>query len=232
MVAGKDTLRYRILYPLNYNPGKKYPVLVFLHGSGERGRDNEKQLVHGGELFLKKEIREKFSAIIIFPQCPADTSWSYYESVYDSLSKERRLVFPTQEGPAYPERMVKQLTDSLIRIGLADEDHIFIGGLSRGAIGTYDLIIRYPTYYAAAFTIAGACNVQLMLNNGKHIPLWIFHGAKDDIINPSYDRELYTSLKNKNAPVKYTEYPEANHNSWDPAFAEPALLPWLFSQHK
>src|SRR4030095_10578149 len=231
LISGNDTLRYRILYPLGYEEGKKYPLLVILHGSGERGRDNEKQLVHGGNLFVKKETREKFPAIVIFPQCPDDTTWSYYQWK-DSPANKRMVLFPNKKEPAFPEKMVKQLTNKFIADGKADPDKIYIGGISMGGIGTYDMLIRYPGYFTAAFTICGACNVKLMTKKGKHQRLWIFHGAKDDVVSPEFDRSLYASLKKKNPDIKYTEYPEANHNSWDPAFAEPELLPWLFSYHK
>lgn len=227
MVHGKDTLRYRILMPENFQQGKTYPVIIFLHGSGERGSNNESQLVHGADLFLKPEIRQKFPAIVIFPQCPMNESWNYFEE--DTTTNPSQLIFPFQKQPSAPEAMVKQLSDSLIRIGEADKDRIYLGGLSLGGFGTYDLLIRFPKYYAAAFPIAGACNVSLMVQKGGKIPIWIFHGAKDDVVNPKYDRQLYAELKLKNKNVKYSEYPDANHNSWDSAFAEPGLLPWLFS---
>lgn len=92
-VEGKDTLRYRILYPLNYQQGTVYPVIIFLHGSGERGRDNESQLAHGADLFLKPEMRAKYSAIVIFPQCPDDTAWSYFHSAEDPNSKKEGTYF-------------------------------------------------------------------------------------------------------------------------------------------
>ena len=232
LVSGGDTLRYRILYPENYVKGKPYPVLVFLHGSGERGGENEKQLMHGADVFLKPEVRTKFSAIVIFPQCPPDTSWSYYVQVSNSATKKVKRTFPFQAQPAFPERMVKQLTDQLIESGIADPKRIYLGGLSLGAMGTYDLLIRFPDYYAAAFTIAGDCNVDLVAKKAKRVPLWIFHGAKDDVVDIKDDRMLYATLKKNGAPVRFTEYADANHNSWDPAFAEPDLLPWLFAQHK
>jgi predicted peptidase len=232
LVEGKDTLRYRILYPLNYQQGTIYPVIIILHGSGERGRNNESQLAHGADLFLKPEIRQKYPAIVIFPQCPDDTVWSYFQSKESPDSKHDILTFPFQSNPAFPERMVKELTDDLINKGEADPHRIYLGGLSLGGFGTYDLLIRYPGYYAAAFPICGACNVSLFAKKAKKTPLWIFHGAKDDVVDPAFDRELFLKLKNAHAPVKYTEFPEANHNSWDPAFAEPDLLPWLFAQHR
>src|SRR6476620_9890924 len=70
LISGNDTLPYRLLYPENYDPKKKYPLIVFLHGSGERGRDNEKQLLHGGDLFLRADVRKNYPAIVLFPQCP------------------------------------------------------------------------------------------------------------------------------------------------------------------
>lgn len=232
LVEGKDTLRYRILYPLNYKQGTVYPVVIFLHGSGERGRNNESQLSHGADLFLKPEVRAKYPAIVIFPQCPDDTAWSYFQRTENPDSKQEVLTFPFQSTPAFPEKMVKDLTDDLIKKGESDPHRIYLGGLSLGGFGTYDLLIRYPRYYAAAFSICGACNVSLYTKKAKKTPLWIFHGAKDDVVDPAFDRELFQKLKKAKAPVKYTEYPDANHNSWDPAFAEPELLLWLFSQHR
>jgi predicted peptidase len=195
LVEGKDTLRYRILYPLNYQQGTVYPLIIFLHGSGERGRNNESQLVHGADLFLRPEIRAKYPAIIIFPQCPDDTVWSYFQSTEHPDLKQARLSFPFQSNPAFPEKMVKELTDDFIKKGEADPHRIYLGGLSLGAFGTYDLLIRYPKYYAAAFSICGACNVSLFIRKAKKIPLWIFHGAKDDVVDPAFDRQLFLKLK-------------------------------------
>src|SRR3954466_2607032 len=79
LVKGTDTLRYRLLLPLNYDASKKYPLVLFLHGSGERGSDNEKQLVHGGDLFIRQDIRSSFPAIVVFPQCPENDRWANYQ---------------------------------------------------------------------------------------------------------------------------------------------------------
>ena len=232
ITEGPDTLRYRILLPEHFNSGSAYPLLVFLHGSGERGNDNEAQLVHGADLFLQKEVRQKFQLIVIFPQCPKDTSWSYYLDEDDIGATKDTLIFPVQNHPTFPERMMTKLIDSLGNAGIADKKKIYVGGLSMGGIGTYDLLMRYPGYFAAAFSICGACDVKKMAKKAAHVPIWIFHGAKDDVVNPSYDRKLSEKLKKKKSEVKYTEYPDANHNSWDSAFAEPDLLPWLLSHHK
>ncbi len=231
-IQGNDTLQYRILYPENYSSSKPAPLLVFLHGSGERGHDNEKQLWHGGALFLKDSIRRMNAAIVIFPQCPDDSAWSAFDrsvprgdSFYLSLNLSLRL--------STPERLVKALMDSLAEHRIADKKRQYIGGLSLGGFGTYDLLTKYPDYFAAAFPICGMTNVPLYAQRAYKVPLWIFHGAKDDVVNPQPDRYLYAALKDKKGVhVQYTEYPEANHNSWDNAFAEPNLLPWLLAQKK
>ncbi len=228
-ISGKDTLRYRILYPEQYNKRKSYPIIVFLHGSGERGNDNEAQLMHGGNLFLKEPIRKHFRAIVIFPQCPKDSGWSRIKRVPNSTEWQ----FLTQTVPPVPQQLVKQLLDSLSDNKIANTKKIYLGGLSLGGLGTYDFLIRYPGYFAAAFPICGATSISVFLEKAHPLPLWIFHGALDTSVPPGFDRDLYTALMTRGAKnVSYTEYPKAGHNSWDSAFAEPRLLPWLFSVKK
>jgi predicted peptidase len=229
LIRGRDTLRYRILYPEKYKKRKAYPLIMFLHGSGERGRDNEAQLAHGGDLFLKEMIRGHFPAIVIFPQCPDDSAWSKNRRVANSDQR----IFLSDEAPTVPQLLVKILMDSLLENKLIDNKRIYLGGLSLGGFGTYDMLIRYPGYFTAAFPICGACNIPLFLERAGNVPLWIFHGALDTSVPPTSDRELYKALMTRGRTnVTYTEYPMATHNSWDSAFAEPKLLPWLFSNKK
>lgn len=228
-VRNGDTLPYRILYPQNYKKRKAYPVIVFLHGSGERGNDNELPLLHGGSFFLKKNIRKYFRAIVIFPQCPKDSTWSRYQRD----PKTRELNFFPDPEPTVPQALVKNLIDSLADNGIVDTRRIYLGGLSLGGFGTYDLLSRYPGYFAAAFPICGAMDIPRFLERAKNTPLWIFHGALDNVVSPDYDRELYAGLMTRGVTtVTYTEFPKDGHNSWDDAFAEPRLLPWLFSNKK
>lgn len=229
LVSGTDTLRYRILYPERYKKRKTYPLIVFLHGSGERGRDNEAQLLHGGSLFVKEEIRKHFPAIVIFPQCPPDSAWSRFRRSANSSQRE----FLANAEPPVPQQLVKKLVDSFVVNGLADERRLYLGGLSLGGFGTYDLLVRYPDYFTAAFPICGAANIPLFLEKSAHIPLWIFHGGMDNVVPPATDRDLFKAMTTRGiGTVMYTEYPQAGHNSWDSAFAEPKLLPWLFSNKK
>ena len=132
-----------------------------------------------------------------------------------------------------PALLVKALLDSLAQNHIINSKRIYLGGLSLGGMGTYDLLIRYPGYFAAAFPICGACNSQQFLAKASPTPLWIFHGAIDSSVLPDLDRALYKELINKGATrVTYTEYPNVKHNSWDNAFAEPELLQWIYGNKK
>lgn len=229
-VKGTDTLPYRILYPENFNPADKYPVLFFLHGAGERGNNNTSQLVHGGELFLNKKIRKNFPAIVIFPQCPKDSYWSNVQIT----SNQGKRSFNFQKGgePTKAMKLVLNLIKKVRSENYIDDDRVYAGGLSMGGMGTFELLRRKPRYFAAAFSICGGDNVANVKKYRK-IPLWVFHGAKDDVVDPSLSDRVVKELKRLGAKdVRQTIYPNANHNSWDPAFAEPELVPWLFSHEK
>lgn len=230
-IHGVDTLRYRILYPENYKKEKPYPMVTFLHGAGERGSDNEHQLDLGAALFLNDTLRKQFPAIVIFPQCPTDSTWNRFTRGSDT-TEEYNLSLDTS-ALTTPERLVKLLMDSLAENKIADRNRVYIGGLSLGGFGTYDLIIHYPNYFAAAFPICGQANVKLFTKKARNVPVWFFHGEIDNVIPVQPDRNLYNALqKIKAKNVRYTEYPGVYHNSWINAFAEPGLLPWLFSFKK
>ena len=228
-----QTLQYRILYPEQYNKKKAYPVLTFLHGSGERGSDNEAQLLHGGSLFEREDIRKQFPAIIIFPQCPNDSAWNRFNSRPDSNSptgRSRDLSFSPQ--PSTPALLVKLLLDSLVKAKLADANRMYIGGLSLGGFGTFDMIERYPDFFAAAVPICGGGDTSVAGRFANKISVWLFHGDSDKSVDVKYSREYYNALKKRGADVRYTEYPGVGHNSWDNAFAEKDLMPWVFSKSR
>jgi predicted peptidase len=228
-----DTLRYRILYPENYKKEKAYPLVVFLHGAGDRGNDNERQLVNGASLFLRDSLRKQFPAIVVFPQCPPDSFWNGFTVRMDTATAEEWNRSLNASRLSTPERLVKLLMDSLVKNKIADEKRVYLGGLSLGGFGTYDLVSHYPNYFAAAFPICGQANVKLYPERAAKVPVWIFHGALDNVIDPQPDRNLIKALHNVGAKnAKYTEYPNVGHNSYVNAFAEPGLLPWLFSFKK
>jgi len=230
IVQGADTLPYRLLLPENYNASKTYPVIFFLHGSGERGNDNQKQLVHGASLFLKEDVRKNFPAIVIFPQCPASGYWSNVLRTFDSDEKIRYNFVPAGE-PTAAMRLLQTLVKYILQAYPVKKDQVYVGGLSMGGMGTYELVRRSPGIFAAAFPICGGAD-PVTAKEIKHVKWWIFHGGKDDVVFPSFSQNMVAALRKEKSIVKFTFYPEANHNSWDQAFAEPALLSWLFAQHR
>lgn len=227
-----NTLLYRILYPLHYEKNKQYPVVLFLHGSGERGNDNKSQLVHGGAMFLEDSLRENYPAFVIFPQCPRDSAWSYVGFSRDTVANKNVFLFPYRDQPPVVTMLVKELLDSMVRAKAVDKKRCYIGGLSLGGFGVFDILARYPDYFAAAFPICGAGNTDLASRFAHKLPLWIFHGGADPVVPVEYSRNYYHALQALGADVRYTEYPGVGHNSWDNVFVERGLPHWLFSNKK
>jgi len=230
IVQGSDTMPYRLLLPENYDATKTYPVIFFLHGSGERGNDNEKQLTHGASLFLKPELRKKFPVIVIFPQCAGAGYWS---NVLRTFDQEQKITYNFIAGgePTADMLMLQQLVKYILIMYPVKKDQVYVGGLSMGGMGTYELVRRMPGIFAAAFPICGGA-VPSTATAMKEVKWWIFHGGKDDVVDASFSHKIVSALLKEKSIVKFTFYPEANHNSWDSAFAEPGLLAWLFAQHR
>lgn len=231
LVRGLDTLPYRLLLPPNFDTTKRYPLVLFLHGAGERGRDNEAQLTHGWKLFLQDSLRQRFPAIVVFPQCPANSFWSNVQFRYDSLAKKRTFVFSENGAPTVAMRMLEELLTDLHKKYRISKKQQYVGGLSMGGMGTFELVRRQPKTFAAAFPICGGA-APATAGKLRRVPWWIFHGLKDDVVPPELSQNMAAALKATGADVKLTLYPEANHNSWDPAFAEKDLLPWLFANRR
>ena len=225
-----DTLPYRILLPKDYNPQKTYPLLVVLHGAGERGNDNEAQLVHGSYLFQTDQFRAKYPTIVVFPQCPKDSYWANVIIDYE-LNLEKKYNY-AKSLPINPQlEMVEALMVFLEKNYRIDPTRRYVGGLSMGGMGTFELVSRNPDYFAAAFPICGGANPNWAPLLQK-TPLWIFHGEQDDEVWAEHSKRMYRALKKVDAPVKLTLYPEVKHDSWHNAFADPDLLRWLFSHQK
>lgn len=222
-------LSYRVLYPEDFDKNKEYPVILFLHGAGERGDDNQKQLTHGSDLFLETANRKKYPAIVIFPQCPADSYWSNVNVETDESGK-RIFKFGTEGEPTEAMKGVLALVDDLQKTDYVNQDRIYLGGLSMGGMGTFELLRRKPGMFAAAFAICGGDNLE-NVKDYKDVPLWIFHGEEDSIVPASLSIDIVEKLKEIGAKPRFSLYPGVDHNSWDNAFAEPDLLSWLF-RHK
>ncbi len=226
---GSGVLPYRILLPVDYNAERKYPLILFLHGSGERGNDNEKQLTHGGELFLRDSIRKKFPAIVVFPQCAEKSSWARLEVTGDWGN--RTFTFFKKAKPTQEMLLLEGLIKSLKENYCIKKSQMYVGGLSMGGFGTFELVNRNPGLFSAAFPICGGANPKTAGRLNK-VDWWVFHGGADDVVPPKYSTQMVDALRNKKAKTKYTLYPAVKHNSWDYAFKEPDLLPWLFSKSR
>lgn len=229
-MQGGDTLPYRILLPPGYDSSRAYPLVLFLHGRGESGTDNEKQLVHGARLFLRDSNRQRFPAFVVFPQCPVSDYWSNAEMVSEGhKSSERAFFFLPDAPPTRSLVLVMQLLKNLERRYRISARDIYVMGLSMGGMGTFEIAGRMPGYFAAAVPICGGADPRTA-RRMKKTRWWIFHGAKDDIVLPAFSQQMVEALRKAGARVRFTLNPAANHNSWDPAFAEPDLLPWLFGR--
>lgn len=224
-----DTLPYRILYPKDYLPLFAYPVVVFLHGSGERGRDNEAQLTHGADLFLADSNRTRYPAFVIFPQCAPGDYWSQRQEG-EGPDGHQELTFDREPDPNPSLGLVMDLLQHLQRVESIDTNKMYLGGLSMGALGTFEWLAREPDRFAAAFSICGAAPPEECRRYADHTSLWIFHGQKDTVVPPRYSEQLVAELSRLGADLRFTLFPDTGHNAWDKAFKEPGLLEWLYSK--
>ncbi|GHA26821.1 phospholipase [Salinimicrobium marinum] len=229
-LQGKDTLNYRILYPKDFSEEKQYPIVLFLHGAGERGNDNESQLTHGADLFLKSENRKDFPAIVIFPQAPKEDYWANVEVNREVVPYE--FNFRNEEEPTKALHLVMALLNSVTSEKYTDKNRIYVGGLSMGGMGTYEILSRMPETFAAAFAICGGADPVITEKYPKNFNIWIFHGEQDNVVPPELSKTMARQINTHGGNAKLSLYPDDNHNSWDSAFSEPYLLSWLFSHQK
>ena len=218
----KETLSYRILKPLNYNPNKQYPVHLFLHGAGERGNDNVSQLVHGGKLFLKKENREQYNSWVIFPQAQKNDWWGYNDPYeFDYNVKESKAM-----------SLVVKLMDDFTQRKDVDPNKVFVSGLSMGGMGTFVILNLRPEMFAAATPICGDGDPSLVSNYSKKVPVWIFHGSDDTVVSPKKSLKMAKAIIENGGSPKITFYENVGHDSWNNAFAEKNFLKWIHSKSK
>ena len=213
-------LRYRLhLPPAAERPSAGWPLLLFLHGAGERGDDLRLVAVHGPPKRLEQQ-RELASCVLVSPQCPADEWW-----------RASTLMALLDEVRADVE---------------VDPARLYVSGLSMGGYGTWQLLARYPELFAAAVPICGGGDPARLghpdapgdgfdlegLLRARAVPLRVFHGANDLVVPPEESRRLVRALEAVDADVQLTIYPGCGHDSWSRTYADPALYAWMFAQRR
>jgi predicted peptidase len=210
------SLRYRFHTPPNISDANKIPLIVFLHGSGGWGQNNEAQLRggnrHGLGLWLHDEIASKHPAYILAPQLSYQR-WANPDSL---------LLAPHSQT-------LLELIAFLENEYQIDEERIYLLGQSLGGAGVWDLVSKHPDRFAAAVPVCGFGNIELV-ERAREVPIWAFHGELDTTVPVQRSRELVSLLRELEGNIRYTEYSEVGHASWIRAFAEPELPNWLFSQ--
>ena len=219
-----DTLNYRLLFP-DYDTLRRYPLIIFLHGSGERGNDNEAQLKWGVMNFATDQAMAMHPAFVIAPQCPENQEWSNFSE------NEKTRELQLRATPSKPMTLVVELIHQFIKRFSVDTNRIYITGLSMGGYGTFDAIERYPHLFAAAVPVCGGGDVSKAASVA-HIPIWIFHGSEDSGVNPLYALDMIGALSKAGSHAGLTYYPGVGHFAWLAAYSDPLLMDWLFRQYK
>jgi len=200
----REELHYWLYLPVNDSEEMKCPLVLFLHGAGERGDDLEKVKVHGPPKLV--EQRSDCPAIVVSPQCPNERIWS-----------------PTQ---------LSLLLDKCMETLKVHPDRVYVTGLSMGGFGTWALCAKEPERFAAAVPICGGGDVSKAARLVK-LPIWVFHGAKDTVVTPDYSQKMVDAIRAAGgARVELTVYPEAKHDSWTETYANDDVAKWLLSQKR
>ena len=198
-------VNYLVYLPSDYeaDTAKKWPLMLFLHGAGERGDDLQKVKVHGPPKLI--EQGKKFPFIVISPQAPVNEGW------------EPQVIIRLLKGIQAKYRV--------------DKERIYLTGLSMGGFGTWAIAKKFPSVFAAVVPICGGGDTAELWKL-RNTPVWCFHGAKDDVVKPEQSYRMVNALKKYNNNIKLTVYPDANHDSWTPTYNNDSLYTWLLQQKK
>ena len=200
----KATVHYWISLPADYGKQEKCPLIIFLHGMGERGKDLEKVKKHGPPKIVDKKNTTPF--IIVSPQTPRGQWW-----------KVSRL---------------NKLLDHILATTKADPQRVYLTGLSMGGFGAWGWIAAEPDRFAAAIPICGGGNPG-KADRLVHLPIWAFHGAKDGTVSPKKSQDMVDAIKDAGGKnVKLTIYPDAHHDSWTKTYNNPEIYEWLLSHRQ
>ena len=216
---------YRLFKP---NASGKVPLIIYLHGSGGLGDDNLKQLslgnVFGTRVWLLPENQKAFPCYVVVPQ--TDRGWVRYDP--DRLAQGEAKMIP---GLGEGNRLALEIVDSLLREFPIDDRRFYVAGQSMGGAGVWNMTAHRPRFFAAAIPCCGSISIDDPLQSAD-TPLWAFHGDADKTVPVATSRERIAALRKAGAHPLYTEYAGVDHEVWQWAFTEPALVKWVFSQHR
>ena len=217
--------RYRLLRPATIEPETRYPVILFLHGAGERGNDNARQLEHFPTWMAEAPLRKARPCFLIAPQCREEHAWS----AFDWQTKKAAALpdTPTTDGAA----AIAALEAVLASEPAADPARVYITGLSMGGYGSWELAARMPERFAAALPICGGAD-EATANRLAKLPIWCFHGEADPLVPVELSRSMIAAIKAAGGTPIYSEFEGVGHDSWTPAYRNPAVLDWLFAQRR
>ena len=222
-IEGEKFLPYRVYSPKGVDNASRMPLVVFMHGAGERGHDNERQLLHGARDLLRYSIERQEPMIIVAPQVPLDERW------VDVVWDERVHRMP--EHPSESMGLLMGLLTELMSDSRVDPNRVYLTGLSMGGFGTWDLIARWPDTFAAALPVCGGGDTDSAVRI-KNIPVWAFHGSDDAVVIPERSRDMIQALQQVGSNPRYTEYPGVGHDSWTETYQNFEVLDWFFSQRR
>lgn len=202
-----DALRYLIHLPADYDadPGRRWPLVLFLHGSGERGSELDLAAMHGPPKLA--DAGHEFPFVLVTPQCPEPSQWIAELSTLSGL------------------------LDEVVAAHRIDPARISVTGLSMGGYGTWSLAVRYPDRFAAIAPICGGMWLQSAAPI-RDVPVWTFHGDADDVVPISATEQIVTELRSVGADVRFTRYPGVGHDSWTETYENPEFYDWLVSHRR
>jgi predicted peptidase len=219
-----EVIRYQVVVP-KIEEGKKYPVVLFLHGAGERGSDNQAQLKYFPALMNRPEYREKFPAFVVAPQCRTDMRWT------EAPWGDRKSVEMTPE-PGHMLKTAIAALEKTIEEYPIDRDRIYLTGLSMGGYGSWELAARKPEWFAAVAPICGGGD-ERQAKRLVGLPIWAWHGDKDGAVPVERSQKMIEAIREAGGEPKYTEIAGGGHNVWDQAYQDPqGIIPWMFEQRR